>query len=280
MIDVKRPPLAVDWVRKRIKHGKNAIIAVAGQTGSGKSYISLKLAQLIQPDFSIHNVCFSPKKLIQLVNEGNLAPGSCIILEEAGVLVSSRAFYTQINRAVIALTETFRSSRLILIINLPTFHGLDSRVRALVHLLIQTTGIDMDERRSIAKVQKFHVDSLTGKEYRANFQDARRKVLHHRFKMPTLDLRKEYEAEKAKFRDQLEKQLLLEFENNEILEESRKPVNIFAIVDEVVANKDDFIKEWGGRRFIDSQLLCTKFKLGQRTAKKVKAEVEQKLDMK
>ncbi len=169
-VDIPTPPKLsgidspqITWVKKHlINNGVNLVIV--GKTGSGKSFCGLKLACAIQPDFSIDQVCFSVEEFMKVVPA--LPPKSVIILEEASVNADARRFWSDLNQAMVYITETFRASNLLFIANLPSFNGLDSRIRGLVHNLIITQRVY--SRQNVCKVKWFktEVDPITGKMYK------------------------------------------------------------------------------------------------------------------
>lgn len=58
--------------------------AVDSDTGSGKSLASIRLAERVDPAFSVDRIVFTVKEFIALVNAG-LPPGSVIVFDDAGI---------------------------------------------------------------------------------------------------------------------------------------------------------------------------------------------------
>ena len=65
------------------KKNKNAGIIVIGQTGSGKSFVALKIAQDLDPNFTVQErVVYTASDFLSLLAHGNLPRGSVIIFDE------------------------------------------------------------------------------------------------------------------------------------------------------------------------------------------------------
>ena len=75
----------VSYILQRIRNNKNFLGFLSGPTGSGKSYCCLRIAEEVDPDFTLERVVFNGIDLMNLVNSGKLKKGSVIIFEEAGV---------------------------------------------------------------------------------------------------------------------------------------------------------------------------------------------------
>lgn len=169
MMDAPGKPL-LEWICKRIKDNKNALINIAGQTGSGKSYAAMWLAEQLHKmqdiqGFSVDNVAFTPKELLSLVNSG-LPKGSVIILDEAGVSLYARDWQSPINKLLVYLGQTFRYRNLIVIFTLPSLAMLDTHFRALMHLCCETELIDFENKRVGLKPLISTQNQSSGKIYR------------------------------------------------------------------------------------------------------------------
>ena len=77
------------WIRNRIKKNRNLIALFIGDTGSGKSLSSIRLAETVDPNFNVDRIVFTVKDFLALVNSG-LPPGSVIIFDDAGLGINAR----------------------------------------------------------------------------------------------------------------------------------------------------------------------------------------------
>lgn len=58
-------------------------IFIAQQRGMGKSTIAISIARMIDPNFSVNNICFTAKDFTELITSG-LQKGSVIIFDDLG----------------------------------------------------------------------------------------------------------------------------------------------------------------------------------------------------
>jgi len=69
--------IIIDEVTRRIhRQNKNWLAIVCGETGGGKSYSALTIAEVIDPEFSIDRVVFSAEEFMALLNSGDCTPGT------------------------------------------------------------------------------------------------------------------------------------------------------------------------------------------------------------
>lgn len=123
----------INKARKRtIGENQNFMLAIVGQTGSGKSYTAMALAMMIDTSFTIDRINFRAQDFLKTTNQ-ELDEGSVIMFDEAGIDVSSREWYTDRNKAINNVVETFRRDNLICIWTTPNFGNLDKKVRSYFH---------------------------------------------------------------------------------------------------------------------------------------------------
>lgn len=129
-------------LRRRITdRNLNAIVGFFGATGSGKSYSAIRLAELVDPTFSLDRIAFDVGPFMQLV-DSNLPRGSAIMFDDAGLGMNSRDWQTASNKILSKVAQSFRYKHYLAIITAPDIGMIDSQVRTLFHLLFQTTRKD------------------------------------------------------------------------------------------------------------------------------------------
>ena len=99
----------LQWIRNRIKKNRNLIALFIGDTGSGKSLSSIRLAERVDPNFSVDRIVFTVKEFLDLVNSG-LPAGSVIVFDDAGLGINARLWQEMSARVFGMLTQGFRSS--------------------------------------------------------------------------------------------------------------------------------------------------------------------------
>lgn len=161
--DHKHPVLRM--ITQRIKTNKNYMMLAQGETGCGKSYIALRLGELIDKNFSLNNVVFTPQQFSELLTGGTLKAGSVVIFDEAGVGMSSKEWATRSNKLISNITQTFRTNRLIVIFTLPSGRYLDSSIRNIFHALIEPLGVQPGTSKNAFKLLKIEQNYRQNKTY-------------------------------------------------------------------------------------------------------------------
>ncbi len=77
------------WIRNRLRKNRNLIALFIGDTGSGKSLSSIRLAELVAPEFSNDRIVFTVKDFLSLGNS-DFKPGSAIVFNNAGLEINAR----------------------------------------------------------------------------------------------------------------------------------------------------------------------------------------------
>ena len=96
-----RPRLTPDDVldavpRKLLANNRNWLVVICGPTGTGKSYISLALAEKLDPTFSTRKIVFSTEDFLRVFQTCHA--GEVIIFEESEELNSRRAMRSRTSR--------------------------------------------------------------------------------------------------------------------------------------------------------------------------------------
>lgn len=196
------------WINSRFDKNKNFIGVTTGSTGSGKSYLDLRKAELqhrrrFNEEFPIENVCFSVTELMTRISSGKLRSGEILILEEAGVNAGSGDWQSKIVKFFNYTLQSFRSMNIGLFLNLPVLSMLSKQGRQLVHMHMETMGIDF--KKGLCKVKPLchQLNQHTGKSYWKYMRvRAKGKVVaveRMSFSMPSEELVRKYEQKKEKF---------------------------------------------------------------------------------
>ena len=216
----------VNWIVKRIKKNKNAIIVINGQTGSGKTYVGLQLgyeiAQAMNTPFTIDgNVDFSFTGLLKkTMREENTKPGTAFLFEEVGAYgggASARDWQSKANRFFWSFLQTTRHKNQVLIFTCPMFSFLDVGARVLCHMQIMMLGIDYKKQISITRPYLLQVNTRTGKIYFKLMRYYNRRGIEiliegQRIHKPNEDILRSYEIMKEQFTSSLNKSIIDEEE--------------------------------------------------------------------
>jgi len=143
------PNWLLDQIEKRLKGHLNLNMSIVGDTGAGKSYLALRLGELISKrfntPFTIEQVLFDPTQFFKIIQV--LPSRSVIMFDESSVSLDSHKWMTVQNKMLSYVTETYRFKEFVTVFCLPSLHMLDSRVRQVVHVLIRMYGKNCEEAR-------------------------------------------------------------------------------------------------------------------------------------
>lgn len=122
-------------VNYRFRQKKNTIFAVCGGVGEGKSYTALKIAEMIQPDFSPkEQIVYNPQQFLEIMNKVKEKGYKVVILDEAHVTVPAKTWYSFTNLAMSFVTSTFRQVHpIVIIIVTPNVNWVEKSIREMVN---------------------------------------------------------------------------------------------------------------------------------------------------
>jgi hypothetical protein len=153
-------------IRDRLhKQNKNWLCLICGQTGSGKSYSAISLAQQITKGGNKYKVVFNPDDFRKTLMSDDLKRGDVIIFDEAGVGMASREWYSEQNKLLGKVLQTFRVLNIGVIFTTPVISFIDVQARSLFHNYLFTEKINFKSRTAYIKVLDVNNNSYTGKIY-------------------------------------------------------------------------------------------------------------------
>lgn len=205
----------VRYIRKRITQNKNFIGMITGQTGSGKSYSAMAIAEMLNEDFNISRLVFKGKDLMRIINLGehHYRKGVVIIWDEAGIDLSNRNWYSITNKVLSFLVQTFRHKNFILFFTVPYADFVDSATKKLFHSEFETCGIDTGKQTVALKPKFLQYNSERKKWYRKYLKvkvkssGKRVKIRRWNVPKPSQALIDEYEKKKNSFTGTLNKEI-------------------------------------------------------------------------
>ena len=270
-------------VRLRIySNNQNWLGIITGDTGSGKSYSALTIAKEISNKIY---VVFTAREFMELLNSEDLEKGSVIIFDEAGVGLSSRDWYSQQNKLLGAILQTFRNMNLAVIFTTPDLSFIDVQARKLFHHYFETCGID--RVRNLAKLKIFRIQSSgrTGKTYFKYLS-----YLHngHYYTTKGILVKKPdektilyYEGLKTAYTFKLNKDALAELDGSKLSKqevyESNKKDSIAKAEQTITDNKEVYTKVYNKRKFLDVNMIRNEFGLSNSAAVGIKSKLEKTL---
>lgn len=272
---VQNSPILQTQVWSRMHNRDNNWMgAVVGETGLGKSYTCLSIAEAVDPDFSIEQVAFGLTEFMELVMDDSYGRGSMIVLEEASVEAAAEDFHEMSNKVLRTVLETWRNQNRGALLNLPTFSRLDVGARIRMTALIQQQEKNEEEGYSVAKYKHLQTNSDTGKIYRhyPTIEGKQHKYL--KIAPPTEELRQAYEKKSREYTAELNEDLL-----EQLLESQRdaqeQTTDPREIADDILeSGLEDYVAENNGQRYISRDLIQVDYDVGQGRSKEVKAALK------
>ncbi len=198
----------VDYVEQRHKKGLNTTILVTGLSGTGKSSVCQRLGELIslrihgENLLTINSISDSLLSLLSSIR-GVKVLGIPLVSEELSVLFPSRRAMSKENVSIGKVMDTIRKKQIILLANAPIFISIDSHMRAMGHILLETLYINKTQNVVVFKGWKLQTAPHTGKTYRHKFTRRDRDVALFFTKKPNTEVWKQYESNKDKFVEEL-----------------------------------------------------------------------------
>jgi hypothetical protein len=235
----------VDWANRRMGSKRNFLIAIVGETGSGKSYMGMRIGEVldVNGDFDVNHVVFTPEEFFDCL--GRLNNNCFIMFDEAGVSFSHREFMSMINKMLGFVFQTFRYKFINVIFTLPSLGYMDYVGRGLLHCVIRM------------------VDRGKGVVYRVQKDMLGRRIYYPKIgvlegAIPSKELIDAYEDKKAKVMDKRYLDWGVELKG---LKERAgwRFASVQDIASEVLKHKDDFINDKG--RF-DAFLIASQLGIG------------------
>lgn len=255
----------------------NTIWTVIGDTGKGKSYASLRLAEQIDPDFTADQVAQNVVEFMELVMDDSYGRGTVIVFEEASVEASAYDWHSVSNRVFAKVLDTWRKQNRMAIINLPNFKALEKGARRRTNAIVemQTAKPWMDYSQGKFLKVNYHPRYDDFNDKFPIIDGKKRKWI--RFSMPSEELREDYEALKDEYTEQLNEELLEELLG---LEEEEEQMGPQQIADEIVeSGVTEYISDNNGQKYIDRSLIELDYDVGQSQSKKVKKAIQRQVDV-
>lgn len=218
-LDIPEALVYIQWLKKRfIDKNQNALIAVTGPTGSGKSYACHRLNELwyryfFKEEYDVHKfTSFSIEEVMRKLTSKEIREGDMLIFEEAGTQLGSLDFQNKVNKLFTYVLQSFRSMNVGILFNLPYLSMLNKSARMLLHGHFSTAGINKSSKKCFLRPKFIQINQTTGKDYnkylRANIRGRRVKVQKMGLRLPSLEIRNAYEQKKKMFVDKLNQGVL------------------------------------------------------------------------
>jgi predicted Zn finger-like uncharacterized protein len=188
----------LQWIRNRIRKNRNLIALFVGDTGSGKSLSSIRLAERVDPNFNVDRIVFTVQDFLALVNSG-LPPGSVIVFDDAGLGINARLWQEMSARVFGMLTQGFRYKQILTFITVPDETFIERQSRKLVHIRFEATDVQGLMKMKLLSRNTFDPEHPLAKFPRIHRGLSKITVKMVKFRLPSDDLREKYEAKKKEY---------------------------------------------------------------------------------
>ena len=188
----------LQWIRNRIRKNRNLIALFIGDTGSGKSLSSIRLAERVDPNFNVDRIVFTVPDFLALVNSG-LPPGSVIVFDDAGLGINARLWQEMNARVFGMLTQGFRYKQILTFITVPDETFIERQSRRLVHIRFEATDVQGLMKMKLLSRNTFDPEHPLAKFPRIHRGLSKITVKMVKFRLPSDDLREKYEAKKKEY---------------------------------------------------------------------------------
>lgn len=215
-IDLLKQPeadLVVNYIIDRKKKGLYSVIFIAGLPGTGKTSACLRLGELVFEKYLGENkmraehIVDSFLDLTEFVLKADSKQLNIVVIEEVSVLFPSRRAMSGGNVDLGKLLDTCRKKQVIIFANAPIWTAIDSHMRALGNIYVQTKKIYKTASIVCSKMYRLQTDPRTGKTYTHSFKRSGRDVKKMYTSMPNLEEWGKYEDKKDIFMAKLYKRL-------------------------------------------------------------------------
>ena len=190
----------LQWFKHRIQKNRNVIALFIGDTGSGKSLSSIRLAERVDPSFNVDRIVFTVQEFVSLVNSG-LSPGSVIVFDDAGLGINARLWQDMNARVFGMLTQGFRYKQIITFITVPDESFIERQSRKLVHIRFEATDVQGLMKQKLLSRNTFDPERPYAKYPKIRRGISKITVKLVKFRLPSDELREKYEAKKAEYMD-------------------------------------------------------------------------------
>lgn len=187
------------------KKNQHNLIIIVGETGKGKSWAGLRTAEILDPTFTVDDVCFDVASFMDRINDPSTKRGKVLIMDEFGVTMGRRNWMKLDNKNMSFFLQTSRQKNHTYIFCVPDLSFVDIQAQKLVHWIIEMTTLSEGERTSYGKIKKVVNHPMSSKKEpyfqfpSLSFRGKRLKIKYMKFSTPSPKLRHKYEIKKAAF---------------------------------------------------------------------------------
>jgi len=269
-------------VWNRINRGnQHYMAALVGPEGSGKSWTSLKIAELIDPTFDADRVMFDPHEFMTQLTawkDAGETRGKMIVVDEAGVGIGSRSWYDKDQIQLNKVLQVIRSENMGMLFTLPRLSELDSQTRGRLRAMIKMDDMKPGKYADVNYLRWFPARDERSKVYRkypiVSDGGKTKKVRRLRFGPPSPELVEAYEARKDAFQTKLYEDTTDQIgDGDESISEKEIAQSILD------GDISEYVKTHTSTgEYIDHDLIQIDYDITKASAKRIKKAIEREWD--
>ena len=172
---VKADPILSYFWERIYKKDQNVLLMMCGGTGTCKSGSALSIGHAFdvgksgERRFNIDRVVFKASEFVNVIRGKppykKLPRGSVVVWDEIGVENDARNYYSDRNKLVKYVMQTFRYMNFILIMTVPDIKSVDIGTRRLMHCYFEMNGPNRPRTCALGRFKLWQVNPETGKAY-------------------------------------------------------------------------------------------------------------------
>ena len=161
MVGSGRSPFFLNLISQIKNNMESLVMVVTAKPGKGKTYMALRLAEILDPKFDpSQQIVYDTKQMLNAISETSpLKRGQVLLVDEAQFSMSSRSWSDQLQKDLMENLQAVRSKGLIIIIVALGVDLLDIILRK--HIINFRLHI---ERKGVATVYSYDSHRFTGVE--------------------------------------------------------------------------------------------------------------------
>jgi len=276
-------PLYKEIHQRIYKRRQNILILIVGSPGTGKSLLALRIAEKLDPTFTLENMkervvieASQFSKLIANEDETKLERGAVFIVDEMGASMGNRDWYTIGNKMVSLILQTFRYRQLIMIMTVPNMSFIDVSARKLIDVLIETKKIDFNTNKTKARVWKLQFNKISGEatpfrqRFRIKDELGETVVLDNMwFDRCDIKMAHSYEKFSREFKQSMAEKALANILRSQAKVDKKSNFDIDGIVKKILEEKDKYYKPHRGNLILNRARIEGDFGIGANRSKQV-----------
>lgn len=286
LLNMKSPTPLADAIRRELVTKKmNYNIIITGRPQMRKSTTGLSLCLNVDKRFDMtKQMAVIRSDAMLKVLEQKLRRGQARFLDEIGVGMNNREWFSFLNKAMSYTMQTYAHEGTLTVATAPYEDYVDKAARMLFNMLIEMLKKNDKEKYAVAKVTVMEYNQKLNKIYykfpRGRFPDGTvKRISSFRMKYPADDAMGKYFAISGPIKESLKESLV---DEATVLraKESKRVFKVDDYVDKIEADPSLFIKELYGRRYISREKVMNEFRkegIGDTRARRIKERAEERL---